>query len=321
MTPKGESQGTRAGRWIKPAGEAVRSAGARIAAGADVSSLAEQLLRETRKKVTDLAALERELEDRITKRWEEAEAEARRKLAMTEEEIQASRRRADTELKDLRGRAEKEGRAAGFRDGFARGREEGYRLGFEEGRREGQKDGQREGKDEAVRRMQGELSGAAAALSKAVLEFQEKQEKLLDQARKELLALSLEIAKKIIKKELQQPGDCIVRNVEKAIELIFRRGALVIHVHPDDAPVVERTLAAEPRWAEGFDSIEVRAAPEVERGGCRIVSGAGAVDMTIQTQLSLIEAALENSGVELGSPDPSAEVHPASKAGKEGLES
>src|SRR5512139_471387 len=143
MTPKGESQGTRAGRWIKPAGEAVRSPDPRLPAGGDVSSLAEQLLRETRKKVTDLAALERELEDRITKRWEEAEAEARRKLAMTEEEIQASRRRADTELKHLRRRAEKEGRPARFRYGFARGHEEGYRLGFEEGRREGQKDGQR----------------------------------------------------------------------------------------------------------------------------------------------------------------------------------
>jgi len=58
---------------------------------------------------------------------------------------------------------------------------------------------------------------------------------------------------------------------------------------------VEQSLRSLPRWAEGFESIEVRPQADVTRGGCRIVSGAGIVDMTLETQLSLIEASLESA--------------------------
>jgi flagellar biosynthesis/type III secretory pathway protein FliH len=85
------------------------------------------------------------------------------------------------------------------------------------------------------------------------------------------------------------------RNVEKAIELIFRGGAVVIQVHPDDALEVKKAIAEEPRWAEGFDSVQVRAATDVGRGGCRLISGAGTVDMTLQTQLELLQSALEGA--------------------------
>lgn len=280
------------GRWIRPVTSTRIEGDPPVTGALDVDELATQLLFQTRRRVLGLAALERELEDRIRSLWEETEAEVRRKKARTEEEIQATRRRADGELKDAMLRGEKEGRAAGFREGFARGREEGYRLGYEEGRREGQREGRQEGKEEESRKLETELSGAAAALAEAAVEFHQKKEKLLTEAQKDLLDLSLTIAGKVLKKEVGRLDDVVVRNVEKAIDLIFRRGALVIQVNPRDAAVVEKALSSDPRWAQGFDSIEVRPTRDVTRGGCRLGSGAGSVDMTIETQLALIEAAL-----------------------------
>jgi flagellar assembly protein FliH len=259
------------------------------------------LLRETRRRVSTLAALERDLEDRIRARWEEGEAEARRRLARAEEEISTSRKRAEGDAKEAKVRAEKEGRAAGFREGFGRGREEGYRLGLEEGRRDGQRDGQREGREEGARRIHEELSGAASALADAARLLREEQESLLAGARKDLLFLALEIAKKIVKREIHGVGDVALQSVVKAIDLIFRRGALLIQVNPEDAPGVEQALRSAPRWGEGFESIEVRAQADVTRGGCRLVSGAGTVDMTVETQLSLIEAALQSAEESPGS--------------------
>jgi len=249
------------------------------------------LLRETRKRVSGLTVLERELEDRILQRWEEAETEASRRLAVAEDEVSAVRKRAESEAKERALRLEKEGRAAGFREGFARGRDEGYRLGLEEGRR----DGEREGHKEASGRIEEEISGAAQALASAAVEIRDEKEAILRAARSDLLKLSVEIAQKLVKRELRAAPDISERNVERAIELIFRRGVLGVQVHPEDAVAVEKALEAEPRWAEGFDSIEVRAAPDVGRGGCRLISGAGTVDMTLDTQLSLIESALSGA--------------------------
>lgn len=283
------------GRWIRPIKGDTTPSGPRWGGEAAALSIAEvgaDLLRETRKRLSGLAALERQLEDKIRGRWQEAEEEARRRAASIEEEIGASRKRVDAELKDLRLRSEREGRAAGFREGFARGREDGYRLGLEEGRRDGLREGQKEGREESSRQVEEEMAGAVAALTHAATALEEKRRSLLEDARRDLIALSLEIARKLVKREVERVGDVALRNVEEAVELIFRRGTLVIQVNPEDRVVIEKALKADPRWAEGFDAVEIRPAADLSPGGCRLVSGAGTVDMTIESQLGLIEEAL-----------------------------
>lgn len=314
QAPASEGRETRAvpaGRWIRPA--------APQAAGGDppleeIDALAGQLLREARERLSGLAAVERTLEERIKLRWQETEAEVRRKLAERDEELEATRRRVEAELKEARARGEKEGQKAGYREGFVRGREEGYRLGLEEGRREGL----RVGREEEVRRLEGELSGAAAALAAAASEFQAKADELLARARRDLLDLAIEIAKRIVKREVVRVPETVVLNVKSALELIFRRGSIAIHVHPSDAPVVEKALAADPRWKHGFDAVEVRPALDVNPGGCRLVSGAGSVDMTLETQLDLIESALASAADEPGG-DPAGDSS-APRAGADGAE-
>lgn len=288
-----ETKAVPEGRWIRPV---VPPAAAGDARFEEIDALAGQLLREARKRLSGLVAVERTLEERIKLRWQETEAEVRRKLAERDEELEASRRRIEAELKEARARGEKEGQKAGYREGFVRGREEGYRLGLEEGRREGL----RVGREEEVRRLEGELSGAAAALAAAASEFQAKRDDLLARARRDLLDLAVEIARRIVKREVVRVPETVVLNVESALELIFRRGSIAIHVHPSDAPIVEKALAADPRWKHGFDAVEVRPALDVNPGGCRLVSGAGSVDMTLETQLDLIESALASAADEPG---------------------
>jgi flagellar assembly protein FliH len=285
-------------RWIRPAAAVDRAVLPRAEEeDAGLDGIADRILQETRRRVSSLAALERGLEDRIQVRVREAEAELRARMESLEEEAAATRKRAVEDAEEARIRAEREGRAGGFREGFARGRDEGYRLGVEEGRRDGVREGQRAGLEEATRRVEEELSGAVSALAEAAVKLHSERENLQREARKGVIGLAMEIAKKLIKRDVAA-GDAAVRNVEKAVELIFRRGSIVIQVSPEDAPAIERALAGEPRWAEGFDAVEVRPMPDVSRGGCRLVSGAGTVDMTMETQVALIQSALEGTAEE-----------------------
>jgi flagellar assembly protein FliH len=285
-------------RWIRPVTGVERALLPRLDEAAIPEEIAGRILLETRRRVSSLAALERGLEDRIQGRWLEAEDELKRRSAALEDEALALRKRIQAEVEEARLRAEREGRTGGFREGFARGRDEGYRLGLEEGRQDGVREGQRAGFEEATRRIEAELAGAASALAEAAVKLHSERDALLREARRGVVSLAMEIAKKLVKREVLTTDDTALRNVEKAVDLIFRRGSIVLQVSPEDVPAIERALAGEPRWAEGFEAVEVRAMPDVSRGGCRLVSGAGTVDMTIETQLALVQAALEGAAEE-----------------------
>ena len=262
--------------------------------GADsgLGSVAGAFVDETRSRLAELTQLERELEDRIRQRWTVAEAEVTRLGATARKELEAAGERNEAECSDLRTRAEQEGRADGFREGFARGREEGHQLGLEEGRREGVQAGREAGLLEAQRKLDADLAGSAAVLTQACAKFDSAHRSLLEETRGQLVHLAVAIASKLVKRELEPVGEVALRNIEKAVDLIFRRGTLVIQVHPDDEALVAIALDGEPRWAEGFEVIEVKACVDVDAGGCRLVSGAGTVDMTLATQVELIEESL-----------------------------
>jgi flagellar assembly protein FliH len=291
------------GRWIRPAEVPGGTLASRLSPDTGVDELAERILVETRRRVSALASLERDLEDKIRSRWNDAEVEIKRRISSAEEDVEETRRRADGEAREAKLRAEKDGRTSGFKEGFARGREEGYRLGIEEGRRDGLREGEKEGREDAARRVGGDLAGAASALAEAASKLRAETERIAREAEEIVPRLALGIARKILKSDTLPLAAAAVRNVEKAVDLIFRRGAVTIQVHPEDAPAVEEALSREPVWAEGLDEIEVRPSPEVARGGCRLLSGAGAVDMTVEAQMHLVEAALEGAVDDLRSPE------------------
>ncbi len=284
----GESVAPGRGRWIRPVAGTSRHGVLQPRSPADLEELGGQILRDARRRLAGLSAFERTLEDKIRARWEEVEQEVSRRLARAEEEAAILQRKAEGETKEKTTRLEKEGRSTGFREGFARGRDDGYRLGLEEGRR----DGAREGHEAASQRLDAELSTAIQAVAGAAARLREASLRLEQEARDGFLHLAMEIAKKLVKREIRLVDDVAVRNLERAIELIFRRGSLVVQVNPEDAPLVEKALAGKPRWAEGFDSVDVHPSADLGRGGCRLLSGSGICDMSMETQQGLIEEAL-----------------------------
>jgi hypothetical protein len=95
--------------------------------------------------------------------------------------------------------------------------------------------------------------------------------------------------------------------VERAIGQIFRGCEAVLQLHPDDIGVVEEAIGRRPRWAEEIENLRVQPTNEVRRGGCRLLSGAGVVDVTLDGQLELIGDALAKAST-LGLDDRRAEV-------------
>ncbi len=268
----------------------------------DLQRLGEGMVTQTQERVKSLEETVRALEERaleeeaaIARRREEADRELK-ELRRTYE-AQAAARRAEVEAdlgslqSDARARSVEEGRA----EGLARGQEEGYRKGFESGYAEGREKGYSEGNRAERERIESESAPLIALLRRLAEEIGLRRRSLLAEARDELLPLAVEIARKLVKKELRACPEIVLLNVRKAIDLAFRRTSLSIQVHPEDLPLVEKYVPEFLSAFAGTGDLTVKTAEDVGRGGCRVVSGTGVVDLRIESQIEIIEQALFGS--------------------------
>lgn len=149
----------------------------------------------------------------------------------------------------------------------------GYAAGYEEG--------QARARAEAER-----LVGLVSAL--------EQQLHSLDQSvAEELLGVAVEIASQVLRQSLRLKPEAILPVVREAVaSMALHHGHPSLYLHPDDALLV-RTQLGEHLTHNGWRLIEDDA---IERGGCRIESGASEVDATLATRWRRVLEAIGTNG-------------------------
>jgi flagellar assembly protein FliH len=282
-------------KWIRPLSRLEPEVEAKAPDWA-AEHLRDLLLGDARRRLFELSALERELESRLRLRWQDETRALEEMRIQTEAEIEARRRETEADLLRVEALARERGREDGYREGFASGLDEGRRLGFEKGRLDGQDRGLRE---EGARLRQ-EAAAALDALCSASKLLDAERRRLSGEARDDLIQLAMAVASKLVQREVSTSNEVVVRTVERAVDLVVHRGGVVLELHPSDLAVVEAVLQSGPRWVEEFDGIELRGDPSIGRGGCRLLCGAGCVDLTMESQLQLIEEALLGRDFEPG---------------------
>lgn len=107
-----------------------------------------------------------------------------------------------------------------------------------------------------------------------------------------LTRTAVELARQVVRSELATHPELIARVAEDAVHAVLLSARHIrLAVHPDDVALVEQG-AAEVIAARG---VRVAAAPEIERGGCRVESDLGEVDARIETRWTQAAAALGQS--------------------------
>ncbi len=131
--------------------------------------------------------------------------------------------------------------------------EQAYKSGLHEGERIG-----REATHKELEPILAELQAVATAMARV-------REQRLEELEGELLGISSEIARRILRGELQQPGDVVVRMARTCIQEIRDEGGAVLRVNPRDLELIRIHLAElEAELAE--TSIRAEADPSVALG-------------------------------------------------------
>ena len=153
------------------------------------------------------------------------------------------------------------------RAGFEEGRAAGHAEGLEAGRAQGYAEGCAQAQAEAAR-----LAGLADSLDEALHELD-------GEIAEQLMALAIEMARRMVKLTLAEHPEAILETVRNAL-LQLPQGHAHIQLHPEDLALVREHLGEQLAHAGHRLQEDTR----LERGECRIDGQGAQVDATLETR-------------------------------------
>lgn len=147
---------------------------------------------------------------------------------------------------------------------------EGYRAGLEEARND------------------------IVALRESIEDFISAKKEVFEYIAPDILEISVDIARKIIKKELEQDPQAIINMILEVMESFTKdETKITIKVNPMQADLVREELP-KALLAKGTEArITVTADDSVETGGCVFLTSNGIIDAGLDTQLEILKEALK----------------------------
>ena len=110
----------------------------------------------------------------------------------------------------------------------------------------------------------------------------------------DILEISVDIAKKIIKKEVESDPQVLINTIIDVLKTVSKNEPKInIKVRPQAVQFIKDTLP-NIAYQYGIDAkINIVSDPSIEEGGCVFQTNNGIVDASIDTQLEIIKKALE----------------------------
>jgi flagellar assembly protein FliH len=146
---------------------------------------------------------------------------------------------------------------------------------------------------------QGEKAGMAIAEKKieaslrryaeAVLEIGKLKKQLYHQVEREVVKLAVEVAKKIVHREIQVDPEIIQTLVKVALGHVAEKSAVTVHLHPVDYNYILEHRSELSSGPDEGREVVLLADKSIERGGCLIQTECGDIDARIEEEFREVE--------------------------------
>lgn len=204
-------------------------------------------------------------------------AQAERVRALAREQAEATLRQAQSERERLLSTAREEGRKAGHAEGFSKGLDEG----------------RAQGKLAAQQSHAASLAALESAWNTALEGFVQERDRILAEARQDVLRLAVVLAEKVTKRAIEVDPASAAAQLESVLALVARPTRLVVRVHPLDEPIVREALPGLLARFPAAQHVDFRGDDQLERGSCVArTEGGGWLDASVRTQLDRLAVAL-----------------------------
>lgn len=200
------------------------------------------------------------------------ESQARAILLRAKQQAEQVLVEAQREAEELKKQAHAEGMTQGRREGIARGTEDGKKAAHQQ----------------AIAEHRDQLSSLIATLSAAVVELEEHRHLLETDALNEVVALSVDLARRVTKRQGETDPEVLAANLDEALKLVVSTTDVRLVVHPSQRALLTDTLPRIQAEWPNLKHVEIVADAEVAVGGCRVLTAGGEINAELDRQLERI---------------------------------
>lgn len=166
--------------------------------------------------------------------------------------------------------------------------EEVERRAYEEAFAKGREDGLARARQESQVALD-QLKGQIASMDRTLGLLAQPLQQMDAEVEQQLAALSLMIARQLVRRELQLDPAQVIAIIRETVALLPVAARDVrVHLHPQDAAVVRECLAA-PAADRAWNIIED---PVMGRGGCRVTTDTASIDARLETRINAVAVAV-----------------------------
>jgi flagellar assembly protein FliH len=152
-----------------------------------------------------------------------------------------------------------------------------YERGFIEGEKAGKEVGEKA------------LEALLKQYAKRLEELNDLRKEIFATSEKEVLRLALEIARKVIRREVSVDEELILTMVKVALNRLAEQTVMTVRVNPRDYQSIQRDQASHSPTSSLNEGVKLMEDPSISRGGCLIETESGIIDARIEEQLREIE--------------------------------
>ena len=154
---------------------------------------------------------------------------------------------------------------------------EAYEKGFSEGERAGRETGEKM------------VEAVLKQYTQTLEELKGLRRSLLTGSEREVVRLSLEVAKKVVKREVCVDEELILALVRVALSRLADQSVMTVRVHPKDCQSILHFRESPGHRDSWHDGIKLVEDPLITRGGCLIETDSGVIDARVEEQFREIE--------------------------------
>ncbi|MDR2391784.1 MAG: hypothetical protein LBE84_08920 [Planctomycetota bacterium] len=182
---------------------------------------------------------------------------------------------------------------------FDKGYKEGFAKGEKEGMAKGEKDGMAGAADKIAAAAKGEREAVrqdsrpvADILTQLTGTLNDNRQRLMAQAESDLLRLSLDMARRLLGRELAADPEAIRPLAVECIGLVTDRSGVTVRVNPEDHRVMLDAIPDLKTIFPDIGAVNILPDPSIERGGIAAFTREAEVDMRLVTRLAAFEEAI-----------------------------
>lgn len=133
------------------------------------------------------------------------------------------------------------------------------------------------------------------ALKAAIGEFLNSKSEVYDYISKDILEIALDVAKKIIKREVSLDNTVLKSVIQEVIdEIDVDEQKVTLNVHPDEITLARSFMPEILAQSQMDAKVIIVGDEDMEKGSCKVTASNGVIDANFSTQLTIIQNAFRS---------------------------